>query len=1126
MYYNTKDIKCQLLSDICEKTEKQHKNNTATQQFSQVCCPSWGKYVTIFSRCKMITIYKSNSMKDAAAYITKVLKSVDQSNLDVVRTVIVPDRASMEAERALLKAVGGSFNIRVRTFRRLANEILPKFDYLSKQSGIMALTGIIQDVKTQLTCYTKGVNTPGFVADMYDTISTMKYCRISPDDLLKENLPKGVRGKAHDIAVIYKAYMDYTKDAFVDSADKLDLFCSEIPRSKACDGYFYLYDFDNLSVQELAVVEQLMLCSRGVTVACCVGEKPADGYLYLNDIYQGVLAVCKKNNIVPTVVEGMSYVNKYTRQIGENLFRYLQVSPVEADDFVEIFRGETRVQEVYALACRIQRYVRRGGRFKDVYVVTSDVNKYYNAVATVFDELQIPYFCDRQFVLGNHPYATFITDYIALCKSNGRLDFVLPFVKNHLFCGSFDVNGNVDENVFHFENYCLKYNVSHNYNPFTLGKTETYFANAEAFRQKFFQLFQKVKFPSSATAEQFVATVRTLVETTQLNERNVAFAQQQQAFGLSFESKVTLQAQEKFEEVLSQAERVLHGRYLQLEDFLRILTAALASVKISVLPVTNDCVVFANMAKARKHDIVFLALLGANYGAMPIVKSDCKLLSDRNIQDLAASGIFVEPQIFVENKRERFSLFQLLLEPSKHLYVSYAEADGANALTPSPFVGELQNMFTQKGQPLSLVQQADEEVYTTKQAISKIVSGKRRLQDNQQVKTPSFSVLQKHLGAQAEKFAFFKTCHVRVENGKQFYLDNSETSVSKLTDFYKCPYRFYLEYGLRVKPRSVAELQASDLGNILHEVLENYVRKANLDESDAQTNDVASKCFADAISDDYYTAMKTNAQLVGMLEQLKAEALRMCRVVKKQLKESCFSNMATELAFGTKEDLPPVEVDYGDGKFLLIGKIDRVDVDDGKFIVIDYKSGATAASYTEKDLYLGHKLQLLVYVKAVQTVYGYQPAGFYYFNMHNNFTEADNSKVYVYNGRTLDDAEVACRLDVNLSQSQKSEKLGLSLNADGSLSRRGNKLLSANQFENQVRYAIEMIEQAGKLMLQGFADVSPYKHCCDYCDYKDVCDFGDVLTEGEREVEVSVSAEDIDDTVEKCQKISQQRNKT
>lgn len=51
----------------------------------------------------MITIYKSHSMKDAAAYVMGVLDNVDKSNLDVTHTVIVPDRASMEAERALLQ---------------------------------------------------------------------------------------------------------------------------------------------------------------------------------------------------------------------------------------------------------------------------------------------------------------------------------------------------------------------------------------------------------------------------------------------------------------------------------------------------------------------------------------------------------------------------------------------------------------------------------------------------------------------------------------------------------------------------------------------------------------------------------------------------------------------------------------------------------------------------------------------------------------------------------------------------------------------------------------------------------------------------------------------------------------
>ena len=138
----------------------------------------------------MITIYKSNTFCDAASYVMQLLQRVDKTNLSVMHTVIVPDRTSLESERALLHAVKGSFNSQVRTFRRLANDILPTCDYLSKQSGIMALGGIIRDQKSNLTCYTKGTDTPGFVADMYDTISMLKYCKVSPEQLLNDNLPR------------------------------------------------------------------------------------------------------------------------------------------------------------------------------------------------------------------------------------------------------------------------------------------------------------------------------------------------------------------------------------------------------------------------------------------------------------------------------------------------------------------------------------------------------------------------------------------------------------------------------------------------------------------------------------------------------------------------------------------------------------------------------------------------------------------------------------------------------------------------------------------------------------------------------------------------------------------------
>lgn len=1064
----------------------------------------------------MITIYKTNSMADASHFVTDILSRVDKSNLSVSHTVIVPDRASLEAERALLKALGGSFNAQVKTFRRFAADILPKYDYLSKQAGIMALSGIVKDVKDKLNCFKKGVETPGFVEDMYNTISMMKYCKITPRMLSETELPRSVEGKAKDVATIYQAYLDFTANRFIDSADKMDLLCEQLAQTDvAKDGYYYFYDFDNLSTQELAIVEQLMLKSKGVTVACCVGKNKQDGYLYLNDIYQGVMEMCKRNGITPNIVGGENYCHAYSEQIGKHMYRYDYCQPIEAGNFAELFEGHTRVDEVYALACRIQQYVRNGGRFRDVYAVTSDVSKYYNSIATIFDQFDIPYFCDRQFELSDHPYARFVLDYLTLCKNNGKLSSVLSFVKNYLFCGEAGESSLSKDDVFLFENYCLKYNVSYRYDYFALGKNEPYFDRAEAFRQKFNALYSRVKFPDSATVSEYVQSIRQLIKVAQLVERNATFATEQQREGLDTESKVTLQVADKLEGVLVQAEKVLGERSVKLEEFIKILTAGVASVKISVIPVYNDCVIFANMAKARKHDIKFLALLGANYGAMPIVKSDCKLLSDRNIKDLVNAGINVEPQIVTENKRERFSLFQLLLEPTEKLYVSYALTDGASSLVPSPFVNELCLLLNVGGQPLAPTKRTDEGVYTEKQAIAKVVLNNRKLEDKQKVNMPAFKLLKKKYAKELAQYSFSKDgMSIRVERGRELYFKKSKTSVSQLTDFFSCPYRFYLQYGLNVKPREVAELKSADLGNILHAVLECYVKDMDVAESDEITQQKASKWFENAMSDDFYKGMRTDKQMLGILEQLKLESIRMCKVVKKQLKNSNFKNFDTELSFGGRSELPPVVVEFDGGSFSLEGKIDRIDVKDGRFIVIDYKSGKTAAHYDERELYIGHKMQLPVYVRAVQNIYGMRPAGFYYFNMHNDFSDFNASRVYTYHGRTLDDVDIACDIDTELRDG-KSEKLGLSLTKTGQINRKTNSIISDQQFDNQVEYAFKLIRNAGELMQQGYAAVNPYVGACRFCDYKDLCYFGNVYTYNERKVVEEVKAETIDLTVKK-----------
>jgi len=1066
----------------------------------------------------MITIYKSNTFCDAASYVMQLLQRVDKTNLSVMHTVIVPDRTSLESERALLHAVKGSFNSQVRTFRRLANDILPTCDYLSKQSGIMALGGIIRDQKSNLTCYTKGTDTHGFVADMYDTISMLKYCKVSPEQLLNDNLPRTVQGKAHDIAILYKTYLDYTRDKFVDSADKLDLLTEQISQSQIVkNSYFYLYDFESFTAQELAIVEQLMLHSQGVVVACCASNNPREQHLYTNEIFNGVLKICKQKGIEPNIIEGYHHKNKYVEQIGKYVYHYGDCTPINADNFVQIFGGESRLNEVYALACQVQDYVRGGGRFRDVYVVASDVAKYTNTISTVFEEFEIPYFCDRQFCLADHPYTRYVTDYLALCRNNGKLSYVLNFVKNYLFCGMFDDDLQQDDDVFQFENYCLMFNVSYNYSKFSLGTNTPQFEPAERFRKKFNDLYTKVKLPTNDTVNNYVTAIRKLIELSDLDNKTMAFSTQQSKQGLAYEAKVTAQVAEKFQQVLLQAEKILGDRYMSLDDFIKTLATSLAAVNISVVPVSNDCVIFANMAKARKHDIKFLALLGANYGVMPIVKSDCHLLSDKNIADLSTANILLEPMISVENKRERFSLYQLMQEPTHKLYVSYCLSDGTNALVSSSFINDLCKVFIEGGQNLAPQKTANEQVYTQRQAISKVLLNSRRQKDGLVVKMKNYTCLANHFKDVIAQYQFGKDAqNLHVDNGAALYLKNSHTSASQITEFYRCPYSFFFKYGLNVKPRRVSELTAADWGNILHAVLEHYVAEADTAETDQQTTQKANHWFDQEMSQDYYRGLKNDSRYTQTLAELRVEAAKMCVVVKKQLSHSQFTPLKTEMEYGPSGQLPAVEVPFDGGKFLLKGKIDRTDTTPTHFVVIDYKSGSGAAEYSEKYLYIGEKLQLLIYVKAVQDGLPLKPAGYYYFNLHNDFQKASEKKKYNYSGRTIRDLDVASQLDDNLTMPRgESTLLGVHKLKSGALS--ATSTLTEEQLESQVQYAFELIAKAGNLMNKGYAALSPYKGKCDYCDYRSICGFGDIFIHDARYVSARINAGDIEQIIQNIQ---------
>ncbi len=1023
----------------------------------------------------MINLFATNSYHSGARYIHSCLSQIDQSQLDVRHIVIVPDMCTLEAERQMLATVGGSFNIAVLTFRRLASKILPQYKYLSKQAGIVAISAIIEDMQDSLHCYTKGTKTIGFAENMYDTISQLKYCKVLPSMLLAEGLPRSVADKLHDIGLIYSGYQSFMQDRYIDSADKLDLLCQSIEDSEYCaNSHFYLYDFDNLTAQELDILSQLIRHSRGVTLACTMSDRAEDKYLYSNDIYNSVLSLCRDMSITPNIIRDTFHTSAITKHIGSSLYRYQPVTPANCGDMVEVFEGNGVVNEVYQLGCMIARHIRSGGRYRDIYAITSNIDSYANAIHTVFGQLGIPYFCDQQFSLADHCYSQLLLDYLNMCSHRLQIGYVHSVVKNPLM--------QYGEGAYNFVNYTNSYNINYRLDAFTLGKTNVNYPVAESIRAQLWDIYQSIDMPQSGSASVFVDKVRLLISTLQLASRVVEFADSQSQGELEQLSKVSMQVADRVEEVLVSIVDVLGDRHISLDDMILYFTNGLSAVNISVLPTHSDSVIFANMAKSRKHDIQVLAVLGANQGLLPMTHKDTKLLTDYNILVMQECGMAVTPNSLTENKGERFALYQLLCEPKSSLHISYCCSVGGDSVLPSTFVGSVRDMFVVGRDRLPL-SQPDHGVYSRRQALARVVSARQALKDRQIVNDSNYQQLLDMLPEATGYGSVQDVQNMTISGGKELMIGNSHSSVSKITQLYSCPYKFYHCYGLAVKPIDKAELDASIIGDILHNVLELYL---------ANGGD-AGKIFDRILTDDRYKAIFADPAVKHKLRRLREEAIKMSRVVADQLADSNFNCCATEMQFGMNEEVSPVAVPYDGGTLYLSGKIDRVDRWGDMFVVVDYKSGASV-DYSDLGLYRGDKLQLLVYLQAVIAKYGWKPAGFYYFQLHNDF---DKGEVYKYIGRTLADDAVIRALDksgdgvsarFHIAKTQKGAYTAYSY------------IVTAEGMARQIQYAQDMIAQAGNLMAGGYIAMTPYDEDCKFCDYKDICDYGDVYTHKSRKL--------------------------
>ena len=208
-----------------------------------------------------------------------------------------------------------------------------------------------------------------------------------------------------------------------------------------------------------------------------------------------------------------------------------------------------------------------------------------------------------------------------------------------------------------------------------------------------------------------------------------------------------------------------------------------------------------------------------------------------------------------------------------------------------------------------------------------------------------------------------------------------QVSASRIEEYARCPYLFYLKRALVLEAWVEAEpglaLDPLVRGKTIHRILEGFLRAAAGSLTTASDQDLWHELKEEAQRE---LAAVRPAGMPDLLWEIERDdllqVLREWLAFERQRADEDLLPGHFECAFGRMaagEDLPAYELQAGRHRFAFRGRIDRVDVSGAgrSARVIDYKTGRLPDSMRKKDAPLlmgGERIQLAVYHGALATL--------------------------------------------------------------------------------------------------------------------------------------------------------------
>lgn len=1088
----------------------------------------------------MLNIYYARESIDKDRFIYEHIKPGS--------IVIVPDQFSLQAERDALFYMqkDALMDIEILSFSRLRDRVFQEtggaeVKMIDKQGRHMMLARIMRHLADDLKIYGRYKQKAEFLDMMNDMISELKQYDITPEalsEMADETAGPLLARKLDEIGKVYEAYEDAIEGHYIDTEDLAELFVRKIPESSLIrESEIWIYGFDVFSPKNLKAIGEMIGASKGVSVALTYDDDPADADLFraCRQTLEKLEDLAMERNIKPQEIRiGSEYARKQsslTKHIEKNIYA-LPFSTAKEADGLTLVKADDAAAEAETAAAYVSHLVRdKGYRYSDIMIIANDIAKRGPLCRRVFARHGIRLFVDEKRGILHTPPAAFAIALGDIIADSYRTDDVIRLIRT----GLTDLGRRQADRL---ENYAKKYGIRGQLwkQPFEKGLaaySEEEAAELEASRAAVID-------PIASFHEEYKSTrdvggkVRILYkffEECGLPSRIEALMDRQEEAGDREAAEETAQVWDRIVGILEQLAEIMGDETIRAADLAVMIRAGIEAVEIGVLPPSSDGLMMGTMQRTRGQRVKALIVMGANEGVLPMDPVSSGILTDEEKERIAKKKeIQISKPDSLRAAEESLAIYRNLSRPEEELYVSCAAADDEGKVSrPSHIFSKLEEMFPGAavrpdvyacGDPMELVDAASSTVL----AAAGAANGDGA---NEAVWKEVFAWLTRtdpETAAGMRRAMEYDGGQKKIERNliKRLYASDDgavRVSASRLERFSRCPFSYFMKYGLKADEERKFEADSLEMGSVYHEVLMRVSRRLTgsvpvTDEnSDWMTisDDDLEKMTKETV-DDLVSEYSEGLFVKGKPEIYRSSRMReLCtwsaKAMVRHVRKSKIREIMCEVPFGTGKRLDPIELDTDNGKVIVEGRIDRLDIsEDGYAKVIDYKS--SSRDMNEAEVRGGWDLQLMLYIK-VAAENGYRPAGTFYYYIHEPDLKLKESepepegpednikREYAMKGWFSNEPGAIRSIDGSCEGDSEVIK-GMGFKKDGDL-KKTDRAKSPEEFDQLMDDVADNAGALASAILDGEAAVRPKKTksttACEYCPYKGVCKFDTAFAE-------------------------------